>query len=215
MQEGKQIVKMAKGEGKKCPKGSSTGRRQRAPSQWRAQWDKLAQHKSCPAFRTPSRHTHLCVLHLPGQPVLGQVARDLSRRWDIYLHPTANCPEQAAGHWLWGTCSRSCFAHSDKTYIGNKLGGYWPGKHFSGSRRSICWHNLEEDDQMLLPQERWQVKDSKNSRASPAASAAHKLNTAFRHSCHVCLSGLLGYFSRFSLLLHPWIRPCIQSVLWM
>lgn len=65
---------------------------------------------------------------------------------------------------------------------------------------------------MLLLQERWQVKDSKYSRASPATLL---LTNRAQHSCHVCLSWLLGCFSRFSLLLHPRVRPCVQSVPWL
>lgn len=42
---------------------------------------------------------------------------------------------------------------------------------------------------MLLLQERWQVKDSKYSRASPAAPAAHKPSTALM----LCLLVLVAW----------------------
>lgn len=146
-----------------------------------------AQVMSC--IKNPPCPTHSCVLHLPGQPVLGQGARDLGWKWDSPPTPHTACKLSHTSSWDTGceaTCSRGCFAHSDKTYLGNKLGGFYLVFH-SGSRRSLWWHNLEEGDQMLLLQERWQVKDRKNSRASPAAPAAHKPSTALRHSCHVCL----------------------------
>lgn len=153
-----------------------------------------------------------------GSQCWGQGAKDLGRRWHSPPSPHVACKLSWTSSWDTGceaTCSRGCFAHSDKTYLRYKLWGYSPSKYFSGCRWSVCWHNLEEDDQKLIPQERWQVKYSKNSRASPAAPAAHKPSTALRHSYHVCLFGLPGCFPRFSLLLHPWVRPCIQSVLWM
>lgn len=48
-----------------------------------------AQVMSC--IKNPRSPTHLCVLHLPGQPVLGQGARDLGRRWDSPPTPHVAC----------------------------------------------------------------------------------------------------------------------------
>lgn len=97
--QGKQAVKMAKGEEKKTPQGRQHWQETKSSSPVKGTV-KLrqictAQVMSC--IKNPPHPTHLRVAHLPGQPVLGQGARDLAGT--VHPHPMvpANCPEHTAG----------------------------------------------------------------------------------------------------------------------
>lgn len=128
MQEGKQAVKMVKGEGKKCPKGSSAGTGDQellvseghSNTETETNVNSTSQTASHPALGSPLSPLTCTVLHLPQQPALGQPTRaraalaHLSCKLSQASSRDSGCK---------ATCTGGCFAHSDKTYLGNKLWG--------------------------------------------------------------------------------------------
>ena len=93
-QEGKQAVKMVKGEGKKRPKGSGAGAGDKelvceGHSNTETNMNSTSQTASCPALGSPRAPLACTVLYLLRQLVLGQGIRDLGMGWDS--PPTSSC----------------------------------------------------------------------------------------------------------------------------
>lgn len=234
MQEGKQAIKMVKGEGKKRPKGSGAGAGDQEllvseghsnRNRGKCEWHKSNSIMSC--LRKPPRPARL---RHSAPPRAAGAGTGHQGRWCEVGQPT-----HARGPPAHLTCKLSqansqdtgyeatCFAPGDKTYLGNKLGGLaLPRQVRAADLVGISrWQQEEKHLLAQFGEGRLNAAPARvaageerhgqpSSHASPAAHKPSATRTRL-HSCPLSLFWLLGCFSRFSLLLYL----VIQSVPWM